>query len=303
MPQHILLVDDSRPIHSLVAAFLEDDSVTIHSAFDGQTALSLAAALRPELILLDVEMPGMDGFEVCRRLKADPALASLPIIFLTVRNSPEEMVRGLDLGANDYLSKPFKRPELLSRVRAALRNSQLIRLLEERASIDSLTGLGNRAMFNERLTSELSLRVRTGNPLSCIALDVDRFKNVNDNYGHPYGDHVLREIGRALTDICRTEDVACRHGGEEFLILAPRTTAAQAALLAERMRVAISKIPFSCQGRSFAVTCSFGVAEAAGLHDLSMPERADQALYQSKEHGRNRVTIAPLPHASQTLAA
>jgi diguanylate cyclase (GGDEF)-like protein len=303
MPQQILLVDDFKPIHALVKAFLADDTVTIQSAFDGESALSMAGSLRPDLILLDVEMPGMDGFEVCRRLKAEPALASFPIIFLTVLNTSEEMVRGLDLGANDYLSKPFKRAELLARVRAALRTSRLIRLLEDGALIDSLTGLGNRAKFNERLTAELSMRVRTGNPLSCIAVDVDHFKNINDSHGHPYGDHVLHTIGTTLADICRAEDVACRHGGEEFLILAPRTSAAQATLLAERMRVAISKIPFSRDGQAVSVTCSFGVAEAAGNHDRAMPERADQALYQSKQRGRNRVTVASWPELSRAAAA
>jgi two-component system, cell cycle response regulator len=303
MPQKILLIDDSEPIHTLVKSLLGDETMVIHSAFDAQSGLVLAASLQPDLILLDVEMPTMDGFETCRKLKADPVTANLPIIFLTVHGASEEMVRGLDLGATDYVAKPFKQSELLSRVRAALRTNRVIRLLEEKAMIDSLTGLGNRAMFEERLAAEMSLRIRTGNPLSCIALDVDHFKSVNDTFGHPYGDYVLRAIANTLLDICRLEDVACRHGGEEFIILAPRTVASQAAMLAERMRIAISKIPFEPQGKSLTVTCSFGVAEAAGLYDRSMLDRLDRALYESKERGRNRVSIAPSQSQFSSIAA
>ena len=282
---------------------LGGERITIHWASDGQTGLDRAASLRPDLILLDVEMPGADGFEICRKLRADSSTASIPIIFLTARATVEEMVRGLELGAIDYVIKPFRPMELLSRVRAAMRTSHLIRLLEEKALIDPLTGLGNRAMFNDRLAAELSLRIRSRDPLSCILLDVDRFKAVNDTYGHPFGDHVLKMVGEALMDICRLEDIACRYGGEEFVVLTPRTSVGHAGLLAERMRVAIAKIPFAHPGGSVAVTCSFGVAEADGLYDRLMVDRADQALYQSKEHGRNRVSVASSEPTSWANAA
>src|SRR5450432_6456 len=199
MHQQILLIDDSKPIHPLVTSLLADEPVTISSAYDGQSGIVLAASLRPDLILLDVDMPGMDGFETCRRLKADPATATLPIIFITVHGTTTELVRGLNLGANDYVAKPFKLSELLSRVRAALRTSHLIRLLEEKALIDSLTGLGNRAMFDERFAAEVSLRIRFLTPLSCIVLDVDHFKGINDKHGHPFGDQVLKKIAEVLT--------------------------------------------------------------------------------------------------------
>src|SRR5450432_2147300 len=293
MHQQILLIDDSKPIHPLVTSLLADEPVTISSAYDGQSGIVLAASLRPDLILLDVDMPGMDGFETCRRLKADPATATLPIIFITVHGTTTELVRGLNLGANDYVTKPLKLSEMLSRVRAALRTSHLVRLLEEKALIDPLTGLGNRAMFDERFTAEVAMRVRSGNPLSCIVLDVDKFKDVNDKHGHPFGDYVLSKIGDSLLEMCRVEDVACRHGGEEFVVLLPRTSSEHAALLAERMRVAISEIPLVRQSETLHVTCSFGVAESVGIYDRMMLERADQALYQSKKNGRNRVSVAP----------
>lgn len=303
MNQQILLIDDSKPIHPLVKSLLGEDPVMVHSAYDAQYGLVLAESLRPDLVLLDVEMPGVDGFEACRRIMDDPATAGIPVIFLTARTASEEMVRGLSLGAVDYVTKPFKLLELQSRVRAALRTSHLIRGLEEKALIDPLTHLGNRAMFQERFAAEVALRIRSGSLLSCIVLDVDHFKNINDKYGHPFGDRVLTKIAETISDICRIEDVACRHGGEEFVVLAPRTSADQAALLAERMRLAIAKIPFWQKGECLTVTCSFGVAEAVGTFDRLMLERADHALYQSKEHGRDRVSIAPTQPALRPAAA
>jgi diguanylate cyclase (GGDEF)-like protein len=303
MNQHILLIDDSEPIHQLVTTLLGDEPITIHSAFAAETGMVLAASLQPDLILLDIEMPGVDGLEICRRLKADPATIAIPIIFLTARASTEDLVRGLNLGAIDYVTKPFKLPELLSRVSAALRTSQTMRFLAEKAMIDPLTKLGNRAMLNERFAAEVSLRIRSGEALSCIAMDVDHFKNINDKYGHPFGDDVLRKIGDVMKEICRVEDIACRCGGEEFIVLTPRTSADHAALLAERMRSAIAQMSLFTHGESVTVTCSFGVAEAGGLHDRLMLERADQALYQSKQHGRNRVSVAPGQAQFQTAAA
>ncbi len=303
MHQQVLLIDDSKQIHALVSSLLGDEPITIHSAFDAQFGIVQAASLRPDLILLDVEMPGVDGYETCRRLKADAVTASLPIVFLTARATTEEMVQGLNLGANDYVAKPFKLSELLSRVRAALRTSHLIRLLEDKALIDSLTGLGNRAMFDKRLAAEVSLRIRSGNPLACIVLDVDQFRVVNDTYGQPVGDQMLTRIGETLSEMCRAEDVACRDGGQKYIILAPQTTASQAAEFAEQMRVAIEKIPFSRQGTPITVTCSFGISEARDIYDRSILERAEEALNQSKKQGRNCVSIAPTQHMPRAMAA
>ncbi len=303
MHQQVLLIDDSKQIHALVTSLLGDEPITIHSAFDAQLGICLAASLRPDLILLDVEMPGVDGYETCRRLKADPVTASLPIVFLTARATTEEMVQGLNLGANDYVAKPFKLSELLSRVRAALRTGHLIRLLEDKALIDSLTGLGNRAMFDKRLAAEVSLRSRSGNPLACIVLDVDQFTAVNEKYGQPVGNRILTKIGETLMAISRAEDVACRHGGQKFVILAPQTTANQAAEFAEQMRVAIQKIPFSRQGTPITVTCSFGISEACDIYDRSILEHAEEALNHSKEQGRNCVSIAPTRHRLRATAA
>jgi two-component system, cell cycle response regulator len=300
--QTILIIDDSKDIHSLVASLLAEESLTMHSAFRGDVGSDMACSLRPDLILLDIEMPDLDGFETCRRLKANPLTSGLPVIFLTGRESTGEKVLGFELGAVDYVTKPFVPAELLSRVRASLRTSRCIQLLEQRALIDPLTGLGNRAMFESRFAAEIGLRIRSGHPLACIVIDVDEFKIVNDNYGHPFGDHVLKTVAEVLLNFSRIEDVVCRLGGEEFIVLAPRTAACQAAQLAERMRVAIAHISFSHQNKAVTVTCSFGVAEAFGSFGRLMLERADRALYRSKEEGRNRVSIAstqPSPNAAK----
>jgi diguanylate cyclase (GGDEF)-like protein len=302
MHQQLLLIDDSKHIHPLIKALLSDEQLEIHSAYDAEFGLSLIKSLRPDLILMDVDMPGMNGFEACRKLKGNPANASIPVIFLTSCGSIEEKVRGLELGAVDYVTKPCNRAELQARVRASLRMSQLIRLLEEKALIDALTGMGNRAMFEKRLAAETALRIRSGLPLGCILLDLDHFKSINDSYGHPFGDAVLRKVATIISEHCRTEDVGCRMGGEEFAVLAPNTTAEQAATLAERMRVAIAKTAFVHGGKSIAVTSSFGVVDAGDPYDHTLLERADAALYQSKQHGRNRVTATQAPTQSTSAA-
>jgi len=298
MQQQLLLIDDSKHIHPLIKALLSDEQLEIHSAYDAEFGLSLVKSLRPDLILMDVDMPGINGFEACRRLKSDPDNASIPLIFLTSCGSIEEKVRGLELGAVDYVTKPCNRAELQARVRASLRMSHLIRLLEEKALIDALTGLGNRAMFEQRLGAEIALRIRSSAPLACILLDLDKFKSINDSFGHPFGDFVLRKVASIISEHCRTEDVGCRLGGEEFAVLAPHTNAEQAATLAERMRLAIAKTAFVHGGKSVSVTCSFGVVDAGDPYDRSLLERADAALYASKQQGRNRVTAMPAPTQS-----
>jgi diguanylate cyclase (GGDEF)-like protein len=293
MQSQILVIDDSKPIHTFVKALLADEPVDIHSATDATYGLVLAASVHPDLVLLDIDMPGMNGFDVCRQLKANRETADIPVIFLTAMTSIEEKVRGLKLGAVDYITKPFSSAELQVRIKGPLRTGHLIHSLEEKARIDPLTGLGNRGMFDQRLTAEVALRLRFNNPLSCIFFDVDHFKAINDTYGHPFGDQVLQKIAGVVSGICRTEDVACRYGGEEFAVITPHTNAIDAALLAERMRVAIASIQFEQAGTSFSITSSFGVAEAEAPYDRSMAKRADDAMYCSKQNGRNRVSVAP----------
>jgi len=290
----LLLIDDAKMMHGLVRSRLNLDDIEIYSAFDGDQGLAMASEEQPDVILLDVEMPWPDGFEVCRRLKDDAELKNIPVIFLTAMNSTDQKIRGLNSGAIDFVTKPFDAGELQARVRVALRNKELLDLLSKKAMIDGLTGLWNRGYLNERLLTEIASARRHDRKLSCMMIDVDHFKSINDVYGHGFGDVVLRGIGGTIQETCRTEDVACRYGGEEFAIILRDTEALQARILGERIRTAVAGDSYSRGSINVAVTCSIGVAEwMPGAEDVI--ERADSALYESKQNGRNRVTVAQLP--------
>lgn len=287
----LLLIDDVKMMHNLVQTRLAADEIELYSAFDGEQGLAMAKEIEPDVILLDIEMPAPDGFEVCRRLKNDPELSTIPVIFLTAVTSTEQKIRGLNQGAIDFVTKPFDAGELQARIRASLRNKELLDLLAKKAMIDGLTGLWNRGYLNERLIEEVALAKRHGRKLSCVMIDADHFKSVNDTHGHGFGDIVLRGIATVIQDCCRIEDVACRYGGEEFALLLRETDAISAVKLAERIRATVAATPFKRGDISLHVTCSLGIAEwSPGGEDLL--DRADAALYASKQNGRNRVTIA-----------
>jgi two-component system cell cycle response regulator len=290
----VLMIDNAKMMHGAVKARLTADGLDFHSAFSGEEGLALALKIDPDVILLDVEMPAPNGFEVCRRLKDNPALANIPVIFLTGVSTTEEKVRGLNLGAIDYVTKPFDAAELQARVRASLRNKELLDLLSKKAMIDGLTGLYNRGYLNQRLVEEQAYVKRHGDPLSFVMLDVDHFKSINDAHGHGFGDAVLKEIAGVLQQLCRAEDIPCRYGGEEFGILARNTNATAALLFAERLRAGIEASTFTRGAISVSVTCSLGVADSCGGVE-GVVDRADQALYESKRDGRNRVTLFRLP--------
>jgi diguanylate cyclase (GGDEF)-like protein len=284
------MIDDARTMHGIVKARLLADGLDFYSAFSGVEGVALALATLPDIILLDVEMPPPDGFEVCRRLKADPALSNIPVIFLTGVGSTEEKIRGLNLGAVDYITKPFDAAELQARVRVGLRIKELLDLLSKKAMIDGLTGLYNRGYLNQRLQEELAYVARHKRPMSVIMLDVDHFKSINDTHGHGFGDMVLKGVGSILQQLSRTEDVACRFGGEEFAILARETSATAAMAFAERLRLGVESATFSRGTISVSVTCSLGIAGSDDGID-GVIDRADQALYESKRTGRNRSTL------------
>jgi diguanylate cyclase (GGDEF)-like protein len=289
MRQRILVIDDSIDIHELVAVGLAGEPIDRLEAFDGPAGLAIAAAQSLDLILLDVDMPSPNGFEVCKSLKSDSKTVAIPVIFLTGASSTSEKIRGLDLGAIDYITKPFDPAELRARVSAALRTKYLMDLLAKRAMIDGLTGLWNRSYFEQRLTAETALARRTERPLACLMIDVDHFKSVNDRFGHTAGDLVLRTLGQTLTMQCRTEDIVCRYGGEEFVVLIPNTSAATAMVLAERIRAAVVHMNVIYHAGNIALTCSIGAADLASAGEAALVASADQALYRAKELGRNRV--------------
>ncbi len=304
MIQKVLIIDDSTTTHAFVKVRLSGEPIEFHSAPNGKVGLELAASVQPDLILLDVEMPHPNGFEVCRLLKAEPVTMNIPIIFLTGASSTEEKIKGLELGAADYVTKPFDIAELRARVRGSLRTKYLLDLLNRKAMIDGLTGLWNRGYMDKRLEAELSLINRTGLPFSCIMADVDHFKSINDTYGHAFGDAALCAISQIFMENSRTEDVVCRYGGEEFVCLLPGIDLEGAMLFAERLRGIVSELTLVHSGKQAKLTCSFGVArvEPRDCADVSPVQLADQALYDAKRGGRNRVVAAGLQRSETSPA-
>lgn len=292
MPQKLLIIDDGQPVHDLIRARLAGEPVELFSALDSTTGLEMARQLEPDLVLLDVAMPGIDGFDLCRRLKSDPATMSIPIVFLTGATSTQEKIRGLDLGAVDYVTKPFDSAELKARVRASLRTKYLLDLLANKAQVDGLTGLWNRAFFEHSVLKQLSLSRRYGTPLGCVLVDIDQLAPLNERFGHPFGDEVIRAVGDVLQTSCRTEDLVCRYGGEEFAILTPNTPGEKAVLLAERLRQSVATRVLQARGQRLTVTCSFGVADAESGQSIVF--EATEALARAKAAGRNRVEASNL---------
>ncbi len=278
MNKQVLVVDDSPDIHPLVVALLGEEPVDVQSATDPVYGLTLATSNRPDLILLDVDMPGMDGYEFCRRLKADAAMAAVPVVFLTSRGNTEQKVRGLHLGAVDYVTKPFSPGELLARVRSALRTQSVITDLESRSLTDALTGLGNRRMFDARLRAAVSERVRSPRPLACAVIDVDGMATVNTHYGEPFGDQLLVKVADAIKASFRTEDVTSRLRNDEFAVLMPDTTVEDAVALATAFKGRLARVALSHRGGTVPVTCGIGIAGGLEPHDLTLLQRACDAL-------------------------
>lgn len=294
MLRQVLVIDDARDAHDLVANALRDEGINVRSAFDGISGLRAAIEFPPDLILLDVTLPDVDGWELCELFSVQEATCRTPVIFLTAHTDGDSLMRGLDHGAWDYICKPVDPLELRARVRTAIRYGYYLRSESNRAMVDALSGLWNRRYFDERLAADLAGCQRHGRVLSCIMADIDYFKKLNDTYGHPAGDDVIRVVAEALRAGCRSEDSVCRYGGEEFAILCPDVDGVGAAVLAERLRGAIESAPLTIPNAN--VTCSFGVADSTvGAADLVA--RADAALYRAKRAGRNRVEyeFATLP--------
>lgn len=288
----ILIIDDSPESVTIARSRLLRDGLEVVGANSGSDGLVAVKQEAPDLILLDIDMPDKSGFEVCRALKGNPGTSMIPIIFLTGSDSRRDIVKGLDLGAVDYITKPFNAFELRARVRAALRTKHLQDLLIEHARLDPLTELPNRRAMNERLQMEWSRIQRHGGSLSFIMADIDRFKHVNDMYGHTAGDLLLQRVAKTIAKQCRQIDFPSRYGGEEFAIIVPHSDASDAAQLAERCRQEIEAISVRAGEKIIRTTASFGVADAMGIGPMeNLIRDADTALYGAKGGGRNRVEL------------
>lgn len=300
MSDYILVIDDSESVHKLIRAHLESEPLEIHTAYDGETGLLKAGELRPSLILLDVDLPRMDGFEVCRRIKANPAIANLPIIFLTADQTLCDKVKGLDMGAVDYITKPFKPAELQARVRAALRSRQK---LDKTAMIDGLTGLWNRPYLERELATQLSWGRRAERPVAVLIAEIDEIAQIVEKFGSAFTDDVIRAVSRIVQSHCRVEDVACHLGKGRFAAVLPDTNRAGAAQLADRIRCQIQRELQKRGSIALGATCSFGIADSQTDGDSSLLDRADAALYRGQLAGRNSVSVSRPPSTSEACAA
>jgi diguanylate cyclase (GGDEF)-like protein len=293
----LLVVDDEKQNRTLLTELLRSDYHII-LAKHGTQALERAQEHLPELILLDVLMPEMDGYAVIRALKEDDRTRDIPVIFITALDSAEDEERGLELGAVDYISKPFRPSIVRARVRNHLQSVHQRRMLEQLASIDSLTDIPNRRRFAQVFDFEWRRCLRNGLPLSLIVVDVDHFKLYNDTHGHAAGDVVLRKIAKTLSGaLKRAADFVGRYGGEEFVILLPEVDEQQGRNLAEQVRGEVEgmRIPHEDSPVSPWVTISMGgatkVPDSATL-DPDFFCLSDAQLYEAKRTGRNRVVWA-----------
>ncbi|GJQ30912.1 MAG: diguanylate cyclase response regulator [Phycisphaerae bacterium] len=284
-------------VHRLLTIKLRNEGVALQHAHDGVQGLDMARTAPPAAILLDLDMPGLDGLAVIRRLKEEEATQHIPVLVLSGLRKPEDKVAAFELGAADYITKPFDLTELRVRLRAALKIHHLLQLLAHRAQIDGLTDLWNRAFFDQRWDQEHARCQRHGHPLSVAMIDIDHFKQINDTKGHPVGDAVLTGLAKVLRRESRQSDCVCRYGGEEFVLVMPDTGPTDAANVCERIRAAVESATF-VGTEGLRVTISVGVAGASGACPLSPGDwlrEADRNLYAAKSGGRNRVVSSDLP--------
>ena len=298
----VLIADDSLVIRAVVRAGLEDEGYRVSEAIDVLAALEHCRRDPPDVILLDVEMPGIDGFQVLRALKSDTELKDIPVVFLTSRSDIDDVVAGLRGGAHDYLKKPFEHVELLARVGSAVHVKKLQDQLRQRnveldrmSRTDALTGLYNRRHLDEELVRQQSDATRHHDPLCVLLLDIDHFKKINDTFGHPAGDLVLCAFADRLRAELRSSDIAGRWGGEEFLVIMPRTDLGGALEVAERLRRAIATSPLVDGDQSISATVSGGCVLSRGDGADALLHSVDTCLYGAKASGRNRIVTTFFP--------
>lgn len=295
----VLIADDSLVIRAVVRDGLENEGYRVTEAIDGDAALELCRQTPPDVVLLDIEMPGLDGYQVLAALKSDARLRDIPVVFLTSRGGMDDVVAGLRGGAHDYLKKPFEPAELLARVGSAVhikilqdqlrqRNAELDRV----GRTDALTGLYNRRHLDEVLAREHGDARRHRDALCVLLFDLDHFKQVNDGYGHAAGDLVLRAFADRVSAEIRLGDTAGRWGGEEFLVILPRTDLDGGLDVAERIRLATRGEPVTAGVHEIAMTVSGGCALGPGDSSETLVHLADTCMYRAKAGGRDQVIAA-----------
>lgn len=294
--RHRILIIDDAALSSRVLAYMVRDIADVEVAVDGESGLMQAVQWLPDLILLDVEMPGMNGFEVCKQLKEREDTRDIPVIFVTSCDTTDDELMGLEAGAVDFISKPFNPPIALQRIRTHLTLKHQSDMLRELASRDGLTGAFNRRYFDQQLNEEVRRHLRAKQPLALLMVDIDFFKNYNDIYGHPQGDLCLKLVAKTLAGLARRPgEFVARYGGEEFAVVLPNTDADAAPAQAEQIRASIAALAVEHRGGTalHIVTLSIGIAILGATIDNTdaLLAAADMALYRAKALGRNSVVL------------
>ena len=288
----ILVADDDDDIRALLEGTLTRAGYDVVVARDGEQAIRLADRCLPDVAVLDLMMPQVDGYEITRHLRRHRALRGMAIILVTARTLDRDVALGFEAGADDYLKKPFGPMELRNRVDTALANVRRLSAAVSLALTDALTALPNRRALEDALMRMAAQSSRSGLPLAALMIDADHFKSVNDDFGHPVGDRVLVSIGEVLGSSLRASDVAGRWSGEEFLVLLPDTAPAAAAHVAEKLRKKIEAIAVPDLERSVTASVGVAVLPEHARDALELVSAADEALYGAKHKGRNQVEVA-----------
>lgn len=298
----ILVVDDNRLIRQMVSAIIAHEGYTPFTATGAKEAHSVLDTTDIDLILMDVEMPDVDGFELTRQIRQRLKDQWIPIIFLTGKTNEEHLVEGIDAGGDDYLAKPVNSTVLSAKIRAMARIAQMKSALDEAnqqllklTHLDALTGAINRRGMDEALERAWRISQREKTELSLILIDIDHFKAYNDNYGHPQGDICLKTFSQTIqAQLFRPGDLLARYGGEEFILILPNTPAEGAEQLCERIinALATANLPHAFSTTNSHITASFGISSSQNTTESAsqLIEQADKALYVSKQSGRNRFT-------------
>jgi len=305
---HVLIVDDNpQNLKVLGNVLKQNTSYSLAFAMNGEEALEYIQKKLPDMILLDVMMPGLDGFQVCEALSKEAEVADIPVIFITAKSEPEDIIKGFKVGGVDYVTKPFNEAELLMRINThmelkksrdmlELKNKELTEAYEKieyLALTDTLTGIANRRNITTLMGKEVSRSKRNGATFSMIMCDIDFFKNVNDTYGHDTGDYVLCEVADIIQNNIRHQDIVARWGGEEFLVVLPETRVEDATSVAEKLRRTIEEKEMEFGEYKFKVTMTFGVSVYESELGIEKSiKKADDALYDGKQNGRNKVVQA-----------
>jgi two-component system, cell cycle response regulator len=292
MINKILVVDDNHNNLRLLKDILEDENYIVYTTDNSLSVIDIACNLKPDLILLDIMMPNMDGFELCQQIKSNSEINEIPIIMVTAKSEGLDLKNAFDLGAVDYIKKPFDEIEVIARIQSVLRLKQNQDTLKEKASKDGLTGVYNHALLIELFEKEYLRAIRAEENISFVMIDIDHFKLINDTYGHTGGDFILQELVKILSGSIRENDFVGRYGGEEFSIVLGNTTNEDTYTIGERIRRNVENHTFMFGEQNIHITISMGYYYKTSKDQISftdMIKLADEALYEAKQSGRNKI--------------